>query len=173
MKDFFKVPIDVYPIGRLDYDSEGLLILTNDKQLNHQLLNPKHKHEREYFVQVEGEITNEALQKLSHGVDINIDGKKYHTLPAKAAILNDVSHLPERNPPIRFRINVPTSWISLSLVEGKNRQVRRMTASVGFPTLRLIRYRIEKLKLEGLHPGDMKEMTKQDIYQLLKLKSPG
>jgi len=163
LSDFFSLPKDVYPVGRLDHDSEGLLILTNDSKLNHQLLDPKHKHEREYYVQVEGSITKEALHKLEQGVEISVDGKKHKTQPSKAkAFVND-PRLPERNPPIRFRQEIPTSWISLTLTEGKNRQVRRMTAQVGFPTLRLVRYRIERITLEGMQPGDIVELSKEDI----------
>lgn len=167
LADHFGVPKDVYPVGRLDYDSEGLLILTNDASLNHRLLNPKYKHEREYWVQVEGSITKEAIDNLQKGVVISIDGKQYKTLPCKASLFTESPSVFERNPPIRFRKNIPDSWISLTLIEGKNRQVRRMTAKVGFPTLRLIRYRIERLTLEGMRPGDMKELTKEEIYQAL------
>jgi 23S rRNA pseudouridine2457 synthase len=167
LKDYFKVPNDVYPVGRLDYDSEGLLILTNDRTLNHRLLDPKYKHEREYWVQVEGDITKEAIGNLQQGVIISIDGKQHTTLPAKAIKFINEPVVYERDPPIRFRKNIPVSWISLCLHEGKNRQVRRMTAKVGFPTLRLIRHRIEKVTLESLSPGTMKELSKKDIYRHL------
>src|SRR4051794_28818700 len=153
LADLFDLPVDVYPVGRLDYDSEGLLILTNDAQLNHRLLNPKFKHEREYWVQVEGSITKEAIAALQAGVDISIDGKKHTTLPCIASPFLHEPNVPERNPPIRFRKEIPVSWIKLLLVEGKNRQVRKMTAAVGFPTLRLIRHRIEKLTINELQPG--------------------
>jgi 23S rRNA pseudouridine2457 synthase len=166
LKDFISVPKEVYPVGRLDYDSEGLLILTNDTMLNHRLLHPTYKHEREYWVQVEGSITQQALIELTKGIIISIDGKPYKTLPATAKLFTPYN-VQERNPPVRFRKNIPTSWISLSLTEGKNRQVRRMTAKVGFPTLRLIRYRIEKITLNNMKPGDIKELTKQDLFTLL------
>jgi 23S rRNA pseudouridine2457 synthase len=156
LKDFFEVERDVYPVGRLDYDSEGLLMLSNDKRLNQQLLHPLSKQEKEYFVQVEGLMTAEALRQLEKGVMINIDGKQHQTQPAKARLLNPPPVLPERNPPIRYRAHIPTSWISLTITEGKNRQVRRMTAAVGFPTLRLVRWRQGKLTIEGLEPGDMR-----------------
>jgi 23S rRNA pseudouridine2457 synthase len=156
LKDFFEVERDVYPVGRLDYDSEGLLVLSNDKRLNQQLLHPLSTQEKEYFVQVEGLMTAEALRQLEKGVTINIDGKPHQTLPAKARLLNPLPVLPERNPPIRYRAHIPTSWISLTITEGKNRQVRRMTAAVGFPTLRLVRWRQGKLTIEGLEPGDMR-----------------
>ncbi len=165
LKNYFDVPKDVYPVGRLDNDSEGLLILTNDASLNHRLLNPLYKHEREYWVQVEGSITKEAIDNLQNGIVISIDGKPHTTLPCKSFVFTESPNVYERNPPIRVRKNIPDSWISLSLIEGKNRQVRRMTAKVGFPTLRLIRYRIEKLTLENMRPGDMKEMTKEEIYK--------
>lgn len=165
LKNYFDVPKDVYPVGRLDNDSEGLLILTNDASLNHRLLNPLYKHEREYWVQVEGGITKEAIDNLQNGIVISIDGKPHTTLLCKSFVFTKSPNVYERNPPIRVRKNIPDSWISLSLIEGKNRQVRRMTAKVGFPTLRLIRYRIEKLTLENMRPGDMKEMTKEEIYK--------
>jgi 23S rRNA pseudouridine2457 synthase len=167
LTDYYNVPKDVYPVGRLDYDSEGLLVLTNDKELNHRLLNPKFKHEREYWVQVEGMITPEAIAMLQKGIVISIDGKEHKTVPCKARIFVAEPIVPERNPPIRFRKNVPASWISLTLNEGKNRQVRRMTAKVGFPTLRLIRHRIEKITVAGLLPGEIKEIDKQTIYKSL------
>jgi 23S rRNA pseudouridine2457 synthase len=167
LKQFFDVPLDVYPVGRLDYDSEGLLILTNDTALNHRLLNPQFAHEREYWVQVDGAIHEQALHTLESGVTITVDGKKYHTRAIRASLFTQPPAVPERNPPIRYRAAIPTSWISLTLTEGKNRQVRKMTAQTGFPTLRLIRYRIAKLTLDGLMPGDMREMNKKDLYTAL------
>lgn len=167
LKDYFPVPENVYPVGRLDYDSEGMLILTNDTNLNHRLLNPQYKHEREYWAQVEGRITEEAINNLQKGVIISIDGKQHKTLPCKSSLFIQPPLVAERNPPIRFRKKISVSWISLTLTEGKNRQVRRMTAKVGFPTLRLIRYRIEKLTLQNMQPGDMKELTEGEIYQAL------
>jgi 23S rRNA pseudouridine2457 synthase len=169
LKDFFEVPRDVYPVGRLDYDSEGLLLLTNDKSLNHRLLHPGFAHEREYRVQVEGLISNEALHNLSSGVTINIDGKPFRTQAGKASRLPEHFVIPERNPPIRFRQNIPTSWIKLVITEGKNRQVRRMTAAVGFPTLRLIRYRLAGLTLDPMLPGDMIDMIQNEVYGKLGL----
>jgi 23S rRNA pseudouridine2457 synthase len=170
LKDFFDVPDDVYPVGRLDLDSEGLLILTNDKQLNHSLLNPLFAHEREYWVQVEGEIDQPSINNLKEGVTITVDGKWYKTKPCKAEKFLTLPQVAERNSPIRFRKNIPTSWIQLILNEGKNRQVRKMTAKAGFPTLRLIRYRIEKLTIAGLHPGEMRMIDKNALYDLLKIK---
>lgn len=161
-------PRDVYPVGRLDADSEGLLILTSDTSLNHKLLDPKNSHWRTYWVQVEGEITAVALQQLKEGVTISIQKKAYKTLPAQAGPLALPVPLPERNPPVRFRKNIPTSWIFLTLREGKNRQVRRMTAAVGFPTLRLVRTAIEGLKLDQMLPGDVRELSREEIFRQLK-----
>lgn len=167
LADFFDVPKDVYPVGRLDHDSEGLLILTNDKQLNHRLLHPSFQHEREYWVQVDGAITGVAIQQLQNGVTISIDGKKHQTLPCKVSVFENEPSVPVRNPPIRFRKEIPAPWIRMVLKEGKNRQVRRMTAQVGFPTLRLIRYRIENITIDGLQPGDLVSMTRKQLYQQL------
>jgi 23S rRNA pseudouridine2457 synthase len=163
LKDIFPVPSDIYPIGRLDFDSEGLLILTNDRHLNHQLLDPAFAHEREYWVQVEGAIQHTALNQLETGVTITIDHQPFITRPAKAGLLTPYPPVPDRTPPIRYRAHIPTSWISLTLTEGKNRQVRKMTARVGFPTLRLIRYRIGKITIKGMQPGEMREIRMEDI----------
>lgn len=154
LADFFdSLPKDVYPVGRLDYDSEGLLLLTNDKQLTHRLLTPQFGHQRTYYVQVDGDINEEALQRLRKGVTISIDGKAHDTKPAHVIKLNYEPALPLRNPPVRYRKEIPTSWISLTLTEGKNRQVRRMTAAVGFPTLRLVRYAIGDVTIADMQPG--------------------
>jgi 23S rRNA pseudouridine2457 synthase len=169
LADLYDFPKDVYPVGRLDSDSEGLLILTNDKNLNYKLLNPKFKHLRTYWVQVDGAINNEAIEKLKSGITININGKQHKTLPAKVKIIEPPIEIEERNPPVRYRKNIPTSWIEISLTEGKNRQVRKMTAAVGFPTLRLIRIKIEQLSLFPLKSGEVKELQKQEIYRLLGL----
>jgi 23S rRNA pseudouridine2457 synthase len=163
LSSLYNFPKNVYPVGRLDMDSEGLLLLTNDKQLTDYLLNPKNKHEREYFVQVEGIPTEEALRQLSLGVVI--EGKK--TLPAKAKLISD-PNFPPRIPPIRERKTIPTSWISLTLIEGRNRQVRKMTAAVGFPTLRLVRVRIKNLILDDLKVGKVKEIVEKEIEALKK-----
>ncbi|HEX2963179.1 MAG TPA: pseudouridine synthase [Ignavibacteriales bacterium] len=154
LSDLYPFPPDVYAVGRLDMDSEGLILLTNDKKLNFYLLNPQNAHEREYFAQVEGIPQKSDLGKLEKGVII--EGRK--TLPARAKLLNPAPEVPERIPPIRERKNIPTSWISLRLIEGKNRQVRKMTAHIGFPTLRLIRVSIGKIKLGSLRPGEVKEI---------------
>ncbi|MDE1190786.1 MAG: pseudouridine synthase [Arachidicoccus sp.] len=167
LKDFFAVPKDVYPMGRLDYDSEGLLILTNDKQLNHRLLNPEFAHEREYWVQVDGAITQSAVEQLQKGVDINIDGKLYRTKKCFAEIFEEDPIVPERNPPIRFRKSIPAPWVKIILREGKNHQVRKMLAAVGFPVLRLIRTRIEHIEIKNLLPGEFLEMNKEILYKKL------
>jgi 23S rRNA pseudouridine2457 synthase len=163
----FDFPKDVYPVGRLDADSEGLLILTNDPSLNHRLLHPKQRHHRTYWVQVEGQLTPDACQLLQTGVTISIDGKPHRTLPAQAKIMAQPPILPDRNPPIRFRQNIPTSWLALSLHEGKNRQVRRMTAAVGFPTLRLVRWAIEDVKLHQMQPAEVVEVEKNWLFKKL------
>lgn len=157
---------DIYPVGRLDADSEGLLLLTNDNFLKTKLLEPRNRHTRTYYVQVEGEVTDEACRQLSSGVNISINGKQYKTLPAEISKIAE-PELPERNPPIRFRKNIPTSWLSVTLHEGKNRQVRRMTAAVGFPTLRLVRWSIGKIsladkKINPPKPGDVWEVTSKE-----------
>jgi 23S rRNA pseudouridine2457 synthase len=171
LKDIFNVPQDVYAVGRLDNDSEGLLILTNDKELNHRLLHPSFYHEREYWVQVDGAITTEAIDNLQRGVLITIDGKPYRTKPCKVKLLDPAPAVGERIPAVRFRKNIPTSWISITLIEGKNRQVKRMTSRVGFPTLRLIRYRIEDIALDDIKPGEILELDKTSVYTKLKLSS--
>jgi 23S rRNA pseudouridine2457 synthase len=160
---------DVYPVGRLDKDSEGLLLLTNDRRVNHRMLDPKFSHAREYWAQVEKIPTDAALKHLEKGVQLK-DGL---TLPAQAHLLAGEPELPPRNPPIRYRANIPTAWLSLTLTEGRNRQVRRMTAAVGFPTLRLVRWRMEILTLAGLKPGQVRVLTPEEILafkQLLQLK---
>jgi len=159
---------DIYPVGRLDFDSEGLLILSSDKQLSHQITDPKFEHPRTYYVQVEGAISDKALKQLSDGVIIRIDGKDYRTKKAAARLLEEIPELPKRTPPIRFRKSVPTSWISLRLTEGKNRQVRRMTAAVGFPTLRLVRYSIGELNIQNMHPGDYATLDTEQIRKILR-----
>ena len=167
LKDFFSVPADVYPVGRLDYDSEGMLLLTNDKQLNHRLLNPRFQHDREYWVQVEGSIDSTDVQQLEAGVMITVDSKSYRTKKCKGELFPEPPVVTERIPPVRFRKNIPTSWIRMILTEGKNRQVRKMTAAVGYPTLRLIRTRIENLKLQELQPGETRELSANEAYSKL------
>lgn len=157
LADFIPVP-DVYPVGRLDFDSEGLLLLTDDGALQHRLSNPRFAHPRTYWVQVEGAMTADALQHLARG--ILLDGSR--TRPAKTRLLVNPDVFP-RLPPIRIRKSIPTSWLELILVEGRNRQVRRMTAATGFPTLRLIRVGIGDLNLEGLAPGEWRDLTGAEL----------
>lgn len=159
LADLFSFPKDVYPVGRLDYDSEGLLLLTNDKILSDKLLHPKHKLEKEYFVQVEGIPTEESLLLLRTGVVI--ENKK--TLPAKVKILKYPPQFGERIPPVRFRKTIPTTWISIAIIEGRNRQVRKMTAKVGYPTLRLVRIQIGNIHLGNLKPGEVREISYSEI----------
>lgn len=154
----FGFPPGVYPCGRLDADSEGLLILSSDGKFNQLITNPSFKKPKTYWAQVERLVTAAALKRLSEGVTLN-DGP---TLPAKAEPLADPG-LPPRNPPVRFRKTVPTSWASITLTEGRNRQVRRMFAAVGFPVLRLLRYSIGTVTLAGLEPGKFRELTRQEI----------
>jgi 23S rRNA pseudouridine2457 synthase len=170
LSDFLNIDKDCYPIGRLDYDSEGLIIISNDKKLNDYLLNPINKHKREYVVQVEGNIQNSDIDKLKSGVNLNIKGKNHFAKCVDAQIINDY-FLPERASPIRFRANIPTSIIKLSLTEGKNRQVRKMTAAIGFPTLRLIRVSIENLKINGINSGEFIQLNKEEIYKMLKISN--
>lgn len=151
----FGFPKGVYPIGRLDADSEGLLLLSDETELNQRLLHPRHAHEREYWVQVERVPADESLRKLEQG--LVIQGR--HTLPCRARRLDPQPQMPPRDPPIRVRKNVPDCWLALELVEGKNRQVRRMTAAVGHPTLRLVRVRIGAYRLEELTAGCWKKLA--------------
>jgi 23S rRNA pseudouridine2457 synthase len=148
LADYIALP-DFYPAGRLDTDSEGLLVLTDDGMLQHRITDPKHKLAKTYWVQVEGVPDETALEKLRTGVSLN-DGM---TLPAEAQLMDEPATLWPRNPPIRERKAISTRWIALTLREGRNRQVRRMTAAVGLPTLRLIRYRIGEWTLDDLAPG--------------------
>ncbi len=159
----------VYPVGRLDRDSEGLLLLTSDPRINGALLHPRNGHTRTYLAHVEGTPTNDALQRLREGVDIRIDKRPMRTRPAIVRMLANEPELPPRNPPIRFRKTVPTAWIELQLTEGKNRQVRRMCAAVGLPVLRLVRTAIARLTLGTMQPGDVRELSEQDIDQQLGL----
>ncbi|HEY1108316.1 MAG TPA: pseudouridine synthase [Opitutaceae bacterium] len=152
----FALPRGVYALGRLDADSEGLLLMSDEPGLNSRLLDPKHAHRREYWAQVERVPGAAALQRLAQG---GIDLGDYRTLPCRARMLEPAPDLPPRDPPIRYRKNVPDAWLALELIEGKNRQVRRMTAAVGHPTLRLVRARIGDFLLGDLPPGKWRELS--------------
>ncbi|PSB35653.1 pseudouridine synthase [Stenomitos frigidus] len=164
LKDYIPVS-GVYPVGRLDRDSEGLLLLTNHGSLQHRLSDPKFQHPRTYWVQVERLPDEAALKQLRQG--IIIQGTK--TRPATVTLLPEEPKLPPRDPPIRFRKTVPTAWLELTLTEGRNRQVRRMTAAVAFPTLRLVRVAIAHLRLTGLSPGEWRELTAAELHPLQDL----
>lgn len=151
----FDFPKGVYPVGRLDADSEGLLLLTDEAELNDRLLNPKHHHRRVYWAEVERIPTAASLLTLQRGVKI----EDYFTKPCRAYLLNPQPELPPRIPPVRFRKNVPTVWLALELIEGKNRQVRKMTAAVGHPTLRLTRVQIGAFEFGNLPAGTWKTLT--------------
>lgn len=162
LADFVEEP-GVYPAGRLDHDSEGLLLLTDDGALQHLLTEPRFAHPRTYWAQVEGLVTPDALRRLAEGVTV----RDYRTRPALARLLDPPPAVPPRDPPIRFRANIPDCWIELVLTEGRNRQVRRMTAAVGFPTLRLIRAAIGAISSEGLDPGKWRHLRPAEVASLL------
>lgn len=161
----FGFPKSVYPLGRLDADSEGLLLLADEPRLNERLLQPQHAHQREYWAQVERIPSRESLGSLATG--LMVQGRR--TLPCRAWILEPQPVLPAREPPIRFRKTVPACWIGLELVEGRNRQVRRMTAAIGHPTLRLIRVRIGRFILGNLPAGSWKELDQESRNQVLAI----
>ena len=162
LTDFGPFPNDVYAAGRLDADSEGLLLLTNDNELKHTLTHPKFNHPRTYIVQVEAVPADDVLEKLRGGIIV----MSKETKPAEVRLLTSDPVLSPRPVPIRFRKTIPTSWIEITLREGRNRQVRKMTAAVGFPTLRLVRTRIGFLSLDGLQPGESRRLTRDEIRRL-------
>ncbi len=165
LKDYIPIT-SVYPVGRLDLDSEGLLLLTDHGQLQHKLSDPSFQHPRTYWVQVENIPDPGAIAKLQTGIVIK---GGYKTKPAKVKLLSESPNLPLRNPPIRARAHIPTAWLEITLTEGKNRQVRRMTATVGFPTLRLVRVAIAHLRLDSLIPGQWRDLTEDELVLLLRL----
>jgi 23S rRNA pseudouridine2457 synthase len=161
LRDFITIP-NIYAAGRLDYDSEGLLLLTDDGNLNHRLTDPRFDHPKTYLVQVERIPDKAVLDRLRAGVAI----QDYTTRPAQVELLPAAPELPPRDPPIRYRKNVPTAWLRLTITEGKNRQVRRMTAAVGYPTLRLMRIAIGAITLEGLQPGQVQALSEAETRAL-------
>lgn len=164
LRDFGPFPSDVYPVGRLDADSEGVLLLTNDNALRHRITEPRYEHPRTYLVQVERIPTDKALALLSKGVVI--EGKK--TKPAEVRLLEREPELPPRSVPIRFRKSIPTVWLELTIREGRNRQVRKMTAAVGHPTLRLVRIKIGTLVIGSLQPGESRILSNEEVEGLPK-----
>jgi len=163
LKDFVAVP-NVYPVGRLDFDSEGLLLLTDDKQLQHRLSDPRYKVTKTYWAQVEGYPTEAALQQLREGVQL----KEGFTLPAEVRALPEdaAAELWPRNPPIRYRASIPTSWLEISISQGMNRQVRKMCAAVGLPCLRLVRQALGDLSLHEVAPGQWRDLTPEEVVAL-------
>lgn len=168
LKDYLKVPTDVYPVGRLDKDSEGLLLLTNDPSLNAMILNPSKKLAKTYWVQLEGIPDTNILQILKTGVKIRIDSKEYLVKALAVKKLDSIPALHPRIPPIRFRKTIPDCWIEISINEGKNRQIRRMLAAIGYPVLRLVRVSIGKLQLIDLEPGMSREISKNELTSNLR-----
>ena len=161
LREFVPVP-GVYPVGRLDRDSEGLMLLTDDGPLQHRLTDPRYEHPRTYWVQVEGAPDEAALERLRGGVTV----QDYRTKPARVRTLTEEPGFAPRLPPIRVRLSIPTHWIEIILTEGRNRQVRRMTAAVGLPTLRLVRVAIGSVRLGALQPGEWRDLTRVELDSL-------
>ncbi len=169
LKQVYNFPSNVYSVGRLDKDSEGLLILTNDSSFNSQLLVPEKKHARTYYVQVEGTPAGASLNRLMKGVDIRVNKKPYKTITCLAEFASDLDWIKPRVPSIRERKNIPTTWLKLILYEGKNRQVRKMCAAIGYPVLRLIRSEIELLSVKNFKVGEVKEIDRESLLKYLKI----
>lgn len=167
LQDYLNLPPDVYPVGRLDKDSEGLLLLTNDNNLKNKLLDPTNKSPKTYLVQVDGDISQESIKQLRRGVSIKLKKRHYQTKPCAARKMES-PNIAERTPPIRVRASIPTSWIEITIEEGKNRQIRKMCASVGFPCLRLLRIKIKDLSFADISIGNGRHLTKEEIAVLKK-----
>ena len=166
LADIATFPIDCYPVGRLDKDSEGLLLITNDNELKKVVSSPKFDKIKTYYVQVEGEPNETMINHLRNGVEISVNDKKYVTKKAKVKIIEE-PNFPPRNPPVRYRASIPTTWLSISITEGKNRQVRKMCAAIGCPVLRLVRYSIAGLKYEKLENRTILQISNEDVAKLL------
>lgn len=162
-----RFPKDVYPVEPINADSEGILILSNDRALKQQMLDASKKNSKTYILLVEGEITDDAIKQLSQGVSISVDGEKTKTPKAKVRKIEMPEWIQERNPPVRIRKSIQDTWLEISIIEGKNSQIRRMTAAVGFPTLRLIRSGINRLLLTGMKQGEVKEVKREDLEKAL------
>jgi 23S rRNA pseudouridine2457 synthase len=171
LSDYVSIP-GVYPAGRLDKDSEGLLLLSDDGGWQHRVTHPKFEHEKTYWVQVEGVPDEHALEQLRQGVAVQDRVQDYVTKPAKAQLLENVVVEP-RDPPIRYRASIPDRWLALTIREGRNRQVRRMCAAVGYPVLRLIRVAIGPVALDGLKPGQWRTLSREEVGQLAMSPTSG
>lgn len=158
LADYLDVPPDVYPVGRLDRDSEGLLLLSNDKSVVQRLMDPKSKLPKTYLVQVDGAVTSQAISQLCAGVEIKLPNKKMYRTQHCKVMQVECPDLPDRDPPVRYRKDIPTSWLEITITEGKNRQVRKMCAKVGYPVLRLVRLRVGNHSLDGLAVGESRQV---------------
>ncbi|MBP8726742.1 MAG: pseudouridine synthase [Saprospiraceae bacterium] len=172
LADLTELPKDVYPIGRLDQDSEGLLLLSSDPQTNAAILSPAQKLVKTYCCQVEGNCDDARLQRLLSGFNLNVKGTMHFVQAVSARVFAETPILPPRDPPIRFRKNIPTSWVEIGITEGKNRQVRKMLASIGFPVLRLVRIGIGKLQLGTMQPGELREFKASEFFQSIGFRRP-
>ena len=164
LSSLLKFPLDCYPVGKLETECEGLLLLTNDKKISQKFLNPTVEFKRTYYVQVDGAINEEAITRLAMGVDVKVEGKIFNSKNAIVSKIDEPS-LPPRVPPVRFRKTVPTSWINITLVEQKNKQVRQMMGAVGFPALRIVRIKMGNLELPEMLSGDVIELKSAEVYE--------